>query len=180
MSLRDFRRLAGGCEQSDGTTDRTDLSDVADVSGLEVASSRRLGFRGGRFRGRRWWSARGMGLRYDTSVYQGIAIQMAQQAPLSTSFTVQNSPACALTLANGFIPCSATTPQTFGVDPNFRVGYVQTVESESAARSAGIAADGGDVPGDQGDARGAGVSAEYESCRVRRIRARAVRRDSSI
>ncbi len=68
----------------------------------------------------------GYGLRYDTSVYQGLAIQMAQQAPLSTSLTVQNGPGCALTLANGFIPCSATTPETFGVDPNFRVGYVNT------------------------------------------------------
>ena len=68
----------------------------------------------------------GYGINYDTSVYQGIAIQMAQQAPLSTSSTVQNSPTCPLTLANGFNPCSASTPQTFGVDPNYRVGYVQT------------------------------------------------------
>jgi hypothetical protein len=68
----------------------------------------------------------GYGLRYDTSVYQGLAIQMAQQAPLSTSLTVQNGPGCALTLANGFIPCTATTAETFGVDPNFRVGYVNT------------------------------------------------------
>ena len=68
----------------------------------------------------------GYGLRYDTSVYQGLAIQMAQQYPLSTSLTVQNGPGCALTMANGFIPCAATTPETFGVDPNFRVGYVHT------------------------------------------------------
>jgi hypothetical protein len=68
----------------------------------------------------------GYGIYYDTSIYQGIAIQMAQQAPLSKSLTVQNSPTCLLTLANGFNPCSATTPQTFGVDPNYRVGYVQT------------------------------------------------------
>jgi len=68
----------------------------------------------------------GYGINYDTSVYQGIAIQMAQQAPLAKSLTVQNSAKCPLTLANGFEPCSATTAQTFGVDPNFRVGYVQT------------------------------------------------------
>jgi trimeric autotransporter adhesin len=68
----------------------------------------------------------GYGIYYDTSIYQGIAIQMAQQAPLSKSLTVQNSPTCPLTLANGFNQCSATTPQTFGVDPNYRVGYVQT------------------------------------------------------
>lgn len=68
----------------------------------------------------------GYGMNYDTSVYQQIAIQMAQQAPLAKSLTLQNSAACPLTLANGFDPCLATTEQTFGVDPNFRVGYVHT------------------------------------------------------
>jgi hypothetical protein len=68
----------------------------------------------------------GYGITYDTSVYQGIAIQMAQQAPLAKSLTAQNSASCALTLANGFISCPGSTPQTFGVDPNYRVGYAQT------------------------------------------------------
>ena len=51
---------------------------------------------------------------------------MAQQAPLSKSLTVQNSLLCPLTLANGFNTCPTSTPQTFGVDPNYRVGYVHT------------------------------------------------------
>jgi hypothetical protein len=68
----------------------------------------------------------GYGITYDTSVYQGIAIQMAQQAPLAKSLTVQNGPQCPLTLANGFITCPGFTPQTFGVDPSYRVGYAQT------------------------------------------------------
>jgi hypothetical protein len=68
----------------------------------------------------------GYGITYDTSVYQGIAIQLAQQAPLAKSLTTQNGPACPLTMANGFILCPGTTPQTFGVDPNYRVGYAQT------------------------------------------------------
>lgn len=68
----------------------------------------------------------GYGINYDTSVYQGIAIQMAQQAPFAKSLTLQNSTGCPLTLANGFEPCSQATAQTFGVDPNFRVGYVHT------------------------------------------------------
>jgi len=67
----------------------------------------------------------GYGIYYDTSVYQAIALQMAQQAPLSKSLSVQNSPACPLTLANGFKTCSSITPDTFAVDPNFRVGYAQ-------------------------------------------------------
>ena len=68
----------------------------------------------------------GYGVTYDTTVYTGIALNMAQQAPLSKSLTVQNSAACPLTLANGFNNCATSTAQTFGVDPNFRVGYVQT------------------------------------------------------
>jgi hypothetical protein len=70
----------------------------------------------------------GYGVYYDTSVYQTLAQQMAQQAPLSKSLSVQNSPACPLTLANGFIPCSAITPDTFALDPHFRVGYAQNWE----------------------------------------------------
>ncbi len=67
----------------------------------------------------------GYGIYPDTSVYQNIVLEMAQQAPLSKSLSVDNSAACPLTLANGFIPCSAVTSQTFGIDPNFRIGYNQ-------------------------------------------------------
>ena len=68
----------------------------------------------------------GYAVNYDTSVYQAIANQMAQQSPLSKSLSVQNSPANPLTLANGFIASAAITPNTFAIDPNFRVGYAQT------------------------------------------------------
>ncbi len=70
----------------------------------------------------------GYGVNYDMSVYQGIALAMAQQEPLPgvKSLTIQNSSACPLTLANGFINCTTTTPEIFGIDKNFRVGYVQT------------------------------------------------------
>jgi len=67
----------------------------------------------------------GYGIYYDTSVYQTVAVQMAQQTPLSKSLSVQNSPACPLTLANGFNTCPSITPNTFAVDPNFRPGYAQ-------------------------------------------------------
>ena len=50
---------------------------------------------------------------------------MAQQSPLSKSFTVQNSAADPLTLANGFIASPTSTQTTFAIDPNFRVGYTQ-------------------------------------------------------
>jgi hypothetical protein len=69
----------------------------------------------------------GYGIYQDTSVYTGTALQLAQQAPLSTSLNVQyNSATCRLSLANGFIPCPPTTEDSFAVDPNFRVGYAQT------------------------------------------------------
>jgi hypothetical protein len=68
----------------------------------------------------------GYGVYYDTSVYQPIAMQMAQQAPLSKSLRVANSAATPLTLANGFPEAaSATSATTFAVDPRFRVGYSQ-------------------------------------------------------
>jgi hypothetical protein len=68
----------------------------------------------------------GYDLSYNTSAYQQIAQQMDQQAPLSKSFTVQSSPSDPLTLANGFNASPSTVPTTFGIDPNFRVGYAQT------------------------------------------------------
>ncbi len=75
----------------------------------------------------------GYGIYPDTSVYQGVVLDMAQQYPLSTSLNIQNSAACPLTLANGFpataanglVACSGTTADTFAIDPNFRIGYAQ-------------------------------------------------------
>jgi hypothetical protein len=65
----------------------------------------------------------GYGLYYNTSIYQAIATQMAQQSPLSKSLSVQNSPGNPLTLANGFNASPSTTTNTFAIDPNFRTGY---------------------------------------------------------
>ena len=68
----------------------------------------------------------GYGVYHDTSVYLNPMLLLAQQAPLSKSLSVQNSAACPLTLAHGFNSCAAITPDTFAMDPNFRVGYAQT------------------------------------------------------
>jgi hypothetical protein len=68
----------------------------------------------------------GYGIYDDTSVYLTSVLQLAQQAPISTSLSVANSPDCRLTLANAFEQCSSITANTFAVDPNFRVGYAQT------------------------------------------------------
>jgi hypothetical protein len=67
----------------------------------------------------------GYGIYYDTSIYQSIATRMAQQSPLSTSLSVQNTLANPLTLASGFTAPPNITTNTFAVDPNFHVGYAQ-------------------------------------------------------
>ena len=67
----------------------------------------------------------GYGVYYNTSVYLPLATQMAQQFPLSKSLSVQNSPNNPLTLASGFNASPTITPNTFAVDPNFRLGYNQ-------------------------------------------------------
>lgn len=64
----------------------------------------------------------GYGIYYDTSVYQPIASQMAQQAPLSRNLRIANDGS--LTLANAFQGSAGGAP-TFAVDPLFRVGYSQ-------------------------------------------------------
>jgi hypothetical protein len=68
----------------------------------------------------------GYGIYFDTSVYQPIAMQMAQQAPLSRSVRVSNSAETPLTLANGFpVVSDVGSGTTFAVDPGFRPGYSQ-------------------------------------------------------
>ena len=79
----------------------------------------------------------GYGVYYNTSVFQPLANQMSQQAPLSTSVTQSYTVAQANSLfplspqgASQFlqnaltVPALATTPQTFALDPGFHIGYV--------------------------------------------------------
>jgi hypothetical protein len=74
--------------------------------------------------GSSWIVRAGYGIYRDTSVYQTIAIQMAQQPPLSKTLSVQNSAANPLALADGF-SASPITRNTFAVDPDYRIGYAQ-------------------------------------------------------
>ena len=67
----------------------------------------------------------GYGLYYNTSVFQPLADRMSQQAPLSYSVTQANSLSSLYTLNNAFtIPATGVTAQTFGLDPNFQIGYL--------------------------------------------------------
>jgi len=67
----------------------------------------------------------GYGVYRNTNVYQSIALLMAQQPPLSKALNLQNTAANPLTLANGFVAAPGETPNTFAVDPGFRVGFAQ-------------------------------------------------------
>ena len=62
------------------------------------------------------------GIYRNTNVYQSITTLLAQQPPLSTAFSIPNTPEHPLTLANGFMAPSTGLGNTFAVDPDFRVG----------------------------------------------------------
>jgi len=67
----------------------------------------------------------GYGVNDDSSVYISAAESMAEQAPFATSLSEANGNGCNLTLANAFKSCSGAAFDTFAIDPNLRVGYVQ-------------------------------------------------------
>jgi len=68
----------------------------------------------------------GYGINYNTSAYQSIVQNMAFQPPFSTTATNTQSATTPLTLQNGFPPVPpGSITNNFGVDPNYRLGYVQ-------------------------------------------------------
>ena len=67
----------------------------------------------------------GYGVYYNTSVYNSIANQMAQQSPLSTSLRVRTLPTIRSRWRTDLSAIASTTATTFAVDPNFRAGILQ-------------------------------------------------------
>jgi trimeric autotransporter adhesin len=67
----------------------------------------------------------GYGIYEDTSVYQTIALAMAQQPPLSRTLSLQGTAANALTMAGGFTAPTSLSKNTYAIDPKFRVGNAQ-------------------------------------------------------
>jgi hypothetical protein len=68
----------------------------------------------------------GYGINYNTSAYQSIVQNMAFQPPFSTTATNTQSATTQLTLQDGFPPVPpGSITNNFGVDPNYRLGYVQ-------------------------------------------------------
>ena len=67
----------------------------------------------------------GYGINYNTGAYQGIAQQLAFQPPFSTTATnIQTDPG-ELTLQSGFPPPLPSITNSYAVNPNYRLGYVQ-------------------------------------------------------
>jgi hypothetical protein len=65
----------------------------------------------------------GWGIYRNTSVYQSIALMLAQQPPLSKALSIETTAERPLTLANGFNAPAKALSNTFAVDPDFRVSY---------------------------------------------------------
>ena len=69
----------------------------------------------------------GYGTYYNTSVYNTIANNMAQQPPVRADASASPVRRCnPLTLQNGFIiPAQTQFTNTYAIDPNYRIGYAQ-------------------------------------------------------
>jgi hypothetical protein len=78
----------------------------------------------------------GYGIYRNTSVFQTLAQQMAQQPPLSFAFNAVSTSETPLTLADGFIAPVGTTLNTVAFDPDFRIGVVHRWQA-SAQRDVG-------------------------------------------
>ncbi|HTP89013.1 MAG TPA: TonB-dependent receptor [Candidatus Acidoferrales bacterium] len=69
----------------------------------------------------------GYGVYYNTSVYNQVASNMAQQPPFAQALSVTTSAEEPLTLQTGFLAAtSQSNTSTFAIDPNYRIGYAQT------------------------------------------------------
>lgn len=69
----------------------------------------------------------GYGVYYNTSVYNVIASNMAQQPPFAQVVNASTSAADPLTFSRGFLlPANPLASSTYAIDPYYRIGYAQT------------------------------------------------------
>ena len=74
-----------------------------------------------------WTFRAGYGLFYNPSVYPYIYSQLVGQPPFAVSQNILTDLSAPLTLQNGFPEDpSVTIRNSFAIDPNYRIGYVQT------------------------------------------------------
>ena len=85
----------------------------------------------------------GYGLYRNLGTYQSLALLLAQQPPFARTFSIQNTPATPLTLANPFPLSLPTNSNTFAIDPDYRAAFSHswqvTVQSDLPASLALIA-----------------------------------------
>jgi hypothetical protein len=69
----------------------------------------------------------GFGVYYNTSVYNQVASNLAQQPPFARALSISNSTANPVSIQTAFLAASSQTlTSTYAVDPNYRIGYAQT------------------------------------------------------
>jgi hypothetical protein len=69
----------------------------------------------------------GYGIYYNTSVYNQVASNMAQQPPFAQVLSATNTVSSPFSLENGFLAGgSGMLTSTYAIDPNYRIGYAQT------------------------------------------------------
>jgi hypothetical protein len=68
----------------------------------------------------------GYGTYYNSSVYNNIVNNMAQQPPFAQTLSVSNTLVNPFTIQNGFlIPSTLPITNTYAIDPNYVIGYAQ-------------------------------------------------------
>ncbi|MGQ9633511.1 MAG: TonB-dependent receptor domain-containing protein [Bryobacteraceae bacterium] len=72
----------------------------------------------------------GYGVYFNSSVYSNVASQMSQQPPLAVAYNLNIQQSPLLRIADAFtnpanVKTNTLTTNTFAVDPNYRIGYVQ-------------------------------------------------------
>ncbi len=74
----------------------------------------------------KWVIRGGYGINYSSVPYLSIAQKLAGQPPFATTDTLIGTVTSPLSLSSAFLlPSTSTTTNNFGVDPNYRIGFVQ-------------------------------------------------------
>ena len=69
----------------------------------------------------------GYGVYHNTSVYSGIAANMAQQPPFAESLSAASAAGAPLNIQTAFLAAAAATADsTYAIDPNYHMGYAQS------------------------------------------------------
>jgi hypothetical protein len=72
----------------------------------------------------------GYGINYNASVYPAIALQLAAQPPFADTDTVLATASSSVALQTALLSATAATTNTYGVDPNYRLPFVQIYNAD--------------------------------------------------